>query len=150
MNVHPPDKKNLRGQLFVMRKVQGQLLLRITAYCCTSTAVTCLMVCGSEGFVEASLEAIYGSEIPRFVVLIGCVLGAILLVLPVALYDAAKLSGRMFAPLVRAQGIIRRLGQEEVSPLVTRDETWTDWIRDFNVMVTRVQRRLGSDPGATQ
>ena len=124
----------LRRQLFVAPKAQGYLLFRVMLYCALSSLVT--------GCFYHAADLLRDST-PRFFVWWGPVFLALNLTVPLVLYDAARASNRLVGPFARIHGAIRRLANHDpVSPLECRvDDTWAEWIQDFNIMLTRVQAR---------
>ena len=67
-----------------------------------------------------------------------------LFVIPLAMYDAARVSNRMLGLFVRVQRTFRQISSgDAVRPLKTRasDLAWSDWLEDLNQMLHQVEPR---------
>jgi hypothetical protein len=128
------DSNAPRQQMFVAPKAQGKLLLRVLLYCTLTSVVT--------GGLQAAV-GYFQLEFTGVVWLLGPVALALLITIPWVLYDATKVSNRLFGPMARVQGALRRLANRDpVSPIELRDDdAWHSWIQDFNGMAARVQNR---------
>ena len=70
-----------------------------------------------------------------------------LLVLPLIIYDASRVSNRIVGPFARVQRAVRQLAHGDPVTAIrvrNRDLYWEDWIQDFNHMVTRLTARTRS------
>ncbi len=133
------DSNATRQQMFVAPKAQGKLLLRVLVYCVVSAVVTSVLHT-AVGYFQLKISGV--------VWLCGPIALALLATIPWVLYDATKVSNRLFGPMARVQGAIRRLANRDpVGPIELRDDdAWHSWIQDFNGMTARVQNRPEEQP----
>jgi hypothetical protein len=134
-----------RKRLFVDASVQGALLLRIVAYWFLSLfTVSMLLIC---------LEIIDGKVVPlgdyfNFSILWEehiSVLVALLMILPVLLWDSLVLSNRFAGPFHRIRRTIHGLAAgEPVEPLQFRsNDYWKDVAKDINALGERLRQVNG-------
>ena len=141
----PPSARNLRRQLHVLRREQGELLFRVMLYCMAATCATYSTCVLGKDLITRVFETIYGGEVPAVLPAAMGLLLALAVIAPWVLLDAVRMSNRMVAPFVRAHARIRRLGiDDDIAPIETRDDEWKDWIHDFNVMLSRIREQRGS------
>jgi hypothetical protein len=138
-----------RRQQFVDREVQGAVLLRVLAYwiawvLTTALAAELLCWCGCFGPIAAG----DGREFWRYLAPAGM---AAVMLLPVALLDAVKLSNKLVGSLLRLRRDMRQLaGGHAVAPLRGRgDDFWRDCDNEFNALRARVAQ-LESERQAAQ
>jgi len=141
----------VRRRLVIERRIQGELILRISLYCILSSIVTSMMhlIAGHPG--NTPEQSIYFS---------GILLLGVVVTLPLALHDAIRLSHRIVGPIYRLQRVMRRIARaESIAPIrVRQTDFWHDLIQDFNSMLLRVrmvdddncQRELDSSDGDGQ
>lgn len=125
------ERQNLRSQLFSAPRVQGYLLMRTVWYCSTTSIVTMSFCCVA--------TANDGQDAWRW---FGAAFFSLVVVLPLALYDAARSTNQIIGPMARAQGTVRQLANgDPVHRIDLRGNVsfWDDWMKDFNDMIARVQ-----------
>lgn len=130
----PPSRGRLpRRQLIVAPRLQGRLLGRVLLYCLASAVASC-------GTLLALRATVGGTPVGPSLVLLAVAVGAVVWA---AMYDAARISNQMVGPFVRVHGLLRRLcNGEPVAPMSVRgDDSWSEWIRDFNTLAARLQRQ---------
>jgi hypothetical protein len=128
----------VRKRLFVDHKVQGALMLRAVEYwfCCVLTVGLALLgrnlITGSsESFYDYLLDACH------YFLTAGVVS---ILVLPLLIYDALKLSNKFTGPLFRLRRELRRLAAgEHVPPIRFRSrDFWVAMADEFNAASERM------------
>jgi hypothetical protein len=128
------SRDNQRQQWFVAPKVQGNLLFRVGLYCvacCSISTALCFVVAHRDppaNLLDWLSVGIFSS----------------LFVIPLAMYDAARVSNRMLGLFVRVQRTFRQISSgDAVRPLKTRasDLAWSDWLEDLNQMLHQVEPR---------
>lgn len=130
MFAKPVDsRRHPRRQLFVARKAQGRLLLRVVVYCVATSLLTAFVA-----YVAQSLfqwNPFWAAALAPLVLLI---------FLPIVLFDAARTSNRLVGPIARAQGAVRGVANNDpVAPLgIRHGDDWTEWTQDFNSMLARI------------
>lgn len=120
-----------RRQLFVARKAQGRLLLRVVVYCVVTSLMTTLAVQGAQAWLHwKPFQAFLSAPL------------VLLILLPFVLLDAARTSNRLVGPIARAQGAVRGLANNDpVAPLgIRQGDDWMEWTQDFNSMIARMNR----------
>jgi nitrogen fixation/metabolism regulation signal transduction histidine kinase len=131
--------RHKRKQLFVDNKVQGALTLRVVAYwfyCLLTVALmTACWVILSET-PQSSREMLQ-----RVWAHAGPALLSSLLLLPIVVVDAIRLSNRFAGPVLRLRRGMKQLADgQSVSPIHFRDgDFWCDFALDFNRVASRVQ-----------
>jgi hypothetical protein len=139
-------KQNRRTQLYIDRNVQGTLLLRVAMYwvfCVFS--VTLMIVCWNafsgppRGFFELFRE-IYPRYAPA--------LGAALMLLPIVMMDALRLSSRFVGPVFRLRAAMKELADgQQTLPLAFRDnDFWREMAEDFNRVAARMPHNMLGRP----
>ncbi|MEM7312353.1 MAG: hypothetical protein AAF497_04295 [Planctomycetota bacterium] len=124
--------RRLRRQLIVAPILQGRLLLHVSLYCVGSSVLTAILL---------QLLASYIGDVPSWTLVAAAITPAAAIVIPIAMFDAARVSNRIVGPFVRIRGAVRRLSNNDpVQPLRVRaGDDWEEWIRDFNLLVARIQ-----------
>lgn len=135
------DKSFKRSQVFVDSKVQGALLWRTVTYWCYAmltimASIVCwrILVTGVAQPFNIHLNDVLYSLSPM-------ILGAAIM-LPILLFDMARLTNRFVGPLYRLRNEMRRLARgEKVPPLRFRDDDfWHEIAEEFNAVVARVEQ----------
>ena len=128
------SRDNRRQQWFVAPKVQGVLLIRVGIYC-----IACCVFSTALCFAVAHRE-----PPPTWIHWLSVGVFSSLLIVPLAMYDAARTSNRMLGLFVRVQRTFRQISSGDVvRPLRARtgDMAWGDWLEDLNQMLRRVESR---------
>ena len=125
---------NLRRQLFVAPQLQGRLLSRAVLYC---TLCACI-----SSVVHAAVRRWVGAD-AGWIEFFGPVFLTMLLTIPCVIFDAARLSNRIAGPMIRAQGMIRRVANGDAVPAIRlrAGDPWSEWMQEFNAMIARLQSR---------
>jgi hypothetical protein len=130
-----------RSQVFVDRKVQGALLWRTVLYWCYAMlTITASIVCWrilATGVAHPFNGHLYDVLYDLSPMLIGAAC-----MLPLVLFDMARLTNRFAGPLYRLRNEMRRLSRgEKVQPLHFRDaDFWHEVAEEFNAVVARVEQ----------
>lgn len=116
-----------RRQLFVQPRVQGRLILRVLLYVALAAFLSGWVASRTESGPDAGWTSLFAS------------LAVFMALAPVVIFDLARWSNRVFGPMTRAQGALRRAaGGHRLRPLKFREgEPWEAWLRDFNAAMTR-------------
>ena len=129
-----------RTQLFVDRKVQGMLIVRVTMYwlyCLLS--ISLLMVCWV-AFTDrpATSGELFQKTFGQF----GPALGASLVALPIVILDLLRLTNRFAGPMFRLRRSMRDFADgKPVHPVYLRNKDfWSDFAADFNRAMERWER----------
>ena len=129
-----------RSQLFVDRKLQGDLLVRATWYCVTCLMLTTALLLiwrlatGSTQMLFSHVDDIWSHCGPALV--------ASLFVIPIVIVDMLRLSNRFAGPLTRMRCEMRRLAEgESVAPVQFReDDFWQPLAEEFNAVSAELDR----------
>lgn len=132
-----------RRSYFVDKKVQGALLKRVARYWLLSLIVVGALTVLGWMFISPGMSALVQlrEELPM---LLGGLLVALLVslfVLPVILFDLAKMSNRFAGPMLRLRrGMHRAAEGEQVSPIHFRNQDyWQEFADAFNILNHRLQ-----------
>ena len=133
------NKKFKRKKLFIDRKVQGALAIRVAFYwlCCVLTIGMLLLAWRA----LTNTDRLWYYDLDQIWYLYGPALVASLAMLPLIIYDMIELSNRFAGPMLRLRRAMRALARgEHVDPVRFRTgDFWHDFAEDFNTMVARVQ-----------
>lgn len=132
-------KRHSRNRLFVDPKVQGMLMLRCLAYwACMLMTITVLLITWrsmsgpAKIFYEHFDELWLQYKLPFM---------ATLFLLPLLLFDIAKLSNRFVGPMIRLRRALRDLANGEPIRLIhfRAGDYWSEVADEFNGVAARVQ-----------
>jgi len=139
-----------RTIFLVDREVQGALMLRMIVFWLFCLHSICLMlICWSA----------YSGPSRRFVDLFsdiyfryGPALSATLILLPIVMMDALRMSNKFVGPVMRLRGGLRDLAEgRPAQPLNFRDDDfWRDMATDFNRAAAHVARAAADRSVATE
>ena len=127
-----------RRQLFVDRDVQGALIARVVFYWC---------LCLVAGVQVTACQVIVTHPPQSFFELVsnlcsqyGLVLVVSLLLLPLVVADFVRVTNRVAGPMIRLRRAIKALVRGESAQLIRirENDFWSDFVDDFNELVTRV------------
>jgi hypothetical protein len=139
------QEKYSRKRLFVDRKLQGTLAVRVVLYwlMCLLT-ITLMLLCWRIVTGPARMFYTYFDDMWSFY---GPALVASLLLLPMVVLDLVRLSNRFAGPVLRLRRAMRELARgEHVEPIKFRDaDFWQDFATDFNVVAALVERHRSED-----
>ena len=132
-----PSQK--RRQLFVDPNVQGLLIFRIGAYwlCCMAFVTIPLLIARvltePDKFFFQQFDDLWLDYWPVVVVAV--------LMLPLFIYDALRVSNKFAGPICRLRRDLLRLAEgEDVKPIVFRqDDLWQDLAGCFNKVADRLK-----------
>jgi hypothetical protein len=132
------DKKTLRKHLFVDRKVQGALIVRVIMYwvlCLITVALMLLcwdIIVGPARMFYMHLDNMWFLFAPAAI--------ASLLLLPLVIVDMIRISNRFVGPLLRLRRSMRALARGEyIEPIEFRDDDfWYDFADEFNAVRARI------------
>lgn len=132
--------KTKRIKLFVDRKVQGPLLVRVTFYWLTALLLMALLSCIQVGL--SSGAAPFEVKLTRVIMAFGPALITSLLILPLLLLDCIRYSNRFAGPMHRLLGRVRTLAETgKAEPIQFREgDFWFDMAEQFNKVSARVDR----------
>lgn len=132
-----------RKTYFVDKKVQGALLARAARYWLLSVVVVASLTVLGWMFVTPGLGALVQlrEHVPWLLGGLGVALAVSLSVLPVILYDLAKLSNRFAGPMLRLRRAMNEAAAgEHVEPIHFRDhDYWQEFADAFNLLNQRLQ-----------
>ena len=130
---------------FVDKKVQGALLVRAARYWVLSLLVVGALSILGWMFIAPGMPVLIElrSHLPALLAGFAISLLASLVVLPVILYDLARMSNRFAGPMYRLRQSMQRAATgERVSPVYFRDEDyWQDFADAFNQLNERLQEQ---------
>ncbi len=133
--------KNQRKKLFVDRKVQGTLLLRVVLYWIYCLAAVILLVACWAVITEkpASSTELF----QRLAVHYAPGILASFLLLPIVLWDFLRVSNRFAGPMVRVRWTLQKIAEgEDVQPLSFREgDFWHEFSEDFNAAMLKQRER---------
>jgi len=141
-----------RKRLFVDRRVQGALALRVLLYWAICLwgmycvlAIVPIVLSFFVGFDEGPTV---GQLLYRTWLGYWPSLAASLLVLPVIVWDVVRVSHRFAGPMLRLRRSMRDLADgQPVTPVKFRDDDfWSDLAEDFNYLASSVQGNNASRP----
>lgn len=129
-----------RSQMFVDRKVQGALLWRTTVYWCYAMLTIMASIISWRILVQGVAQPINFHLSDVVTNLAPMILGAACM-LPILLFDMARLTNRFVGPLYRLRNELRRLARgEKVQKIHFRDDDfWHEIAEEFNAVVARVE-----------
>ncbi len=137
------SSRRQRRAYFVDKKVQGALLVRVARYWILSVVVVGALTVLGWMFVSPGMGALVQlrHELPM---LFGGLVVALLVsmtVLPVILYDLAKMSNRFAGPMVRLRRAMQQAAAgEHVDSVYFRDhDYWQEFADAFNQLNERLQ-----------
>ena len=133
-------KDRQRRRLFVDPKVQGALLIRAVMYWGFSLmAVTIMLLCWR---IFTGPARAFWTHFDDMWFQFGSAFVASLLLLPLVIMDAVRISNRFCGPVVRLRSGLRSMGRgEEVGPLHFREtDCWSEMADDFNAVRARIDR----------
>jgi hypothetical protein len=139
-----------RKTLFVDQRVQGALLTRAVGYCLLTTLFV------AAGYVVWNVGRNWSRPLGE--VLLECAasfapaLLALLLALPVVMFDCLRVTNRFVGPLYRMRRYLRRIARgEPVEPIMFRSrDFWHEIAEEFNTAVAQLEReRLVAADGTT-
>ena len=138
--MHP----NRRRKLYVDRQVQRALLSRLVLYWLSCLTVVFGILAGiplvmfwfAFGEPVSPLRVLHSTGTYYYPIVI-----ASALVLPLFVWDCARVSNKFGGPVLRLRQTLRQLAEGQVvEPLKFRDDDfWHDVAEDFNRVITRVQ-----------
>lgn len=133
-------KKTKRIKLFVDRKVQGPLLVRVTCYWLTALVLMGLLSCIQVGL--SSSAAPFEVKLTRALLSFGPALITSLIILPLLLLDCIRYSNRFAGPMIRLLGRVRTLAETgKAEPIQFREgDFWFDLAEQFNKVSARMDR----------
>jgi hypothetical protein len=132
-------KRHSRNRLFVDPKVQGMLMLRCLAYWAAMLmTITVLLITWrsmsgpAKIFYEHFDELWMQYKLPFM---------ATLFLLPLVMFDIAKLSNRFVGPMIRLRRALREMANGESSRLIhfRAGDYWSEVADEFNSVAARVQ-----------
>ena len=131
-------QRPLRKQLFVDRRVQGELMFRTATYWlyCLLT-LTMLTICWQ--IYKAPQPEPFDVHLDAVKANFGPVALGSLLILPIVLVDVLRISNRFTGPMVRVRRLLRQLADgQDVPELTFRDgDFWTEFAGEFNAVAQR-------------
>ena len=136
--------KRKRSQLFVDRKVQGELMQRTIMYWLFCLLALSLMVlCWRILTQPVQLSSEHFREMWRFY---GPAVIASLLLLPIVVVDIIRMSNRFAGPLQRLRREMGRLARgEHAEPIFFREnDYWSEFAEDYNKILARLQPGQGT------
>ncbi len=140
--------RNKRKKLFVDRKVQGTLLLRVVLYWIYCLAAVILLVaCWS---VITDKPSSSNELFRRLAVHYAPGILASFLLLPIVLWDFLRVSNRFAGPMVRVRWTLQKIAEgEDVKPLSFREgDFWQEFSEDFNAAM--LKQREGQPAAAVE
>jgi nitrogen fixation/metabolism regulation signal transduction histidine kinase len=139
-----------RRRLLIDRQVQGAVIKRAAMYWIFyALSIASWIVCWQ--MIYNSLE-ITASGFGGLWMQFGPALVASLLLLPVVLIDAVRVSNRFAGPMFRLRRAMNQLADgESVEPLQVRDDDfWSDVVESFNRVAARLQDAEKGQRGQSQ
>ncbi len=133
-----------RTQLFVDRKVQGELMQRTIMYWLFCLLALSLMVlCWRILTQPVQLSSEHFREMWQFY---GPAVIASLLLLPIVVVDIIRMSNRFAGPLHRLRREMSRLANgEHAEPIYFREnDYWADFADDYNKILAQLQGEQGT------
>lgn len=128
---------------FVDKKVQGALLARAARYWLLSVVIVATLTVLGWMFVTPGMGALIQlrEHVPWLLGGLGVALVVSLGVLPVILYDLAKMSNRFAGPMVRLRRAMNEAAAgEHVKPIHFRDhDYWQEFADAFNLLNERLE-----------
>lgn len=135
--------RSQRSSYFVDKTVQGALLIRAARYWVLSLLVVGALTVLGWMFVSPGMPVLVElrHQLPSFLGGLLVALLVSLLVLPVILYDLAKMSNRFAGPMLRLRrGMKQAAAGEHVEPIHFRDrDYWQEFADAFNELNQRLQ-----------
>ncbi len=132
-----------RRSYFVDKKVQGALLIRVARYWLLSVIVVGSLTVLGWMFVSPGMGVLVQNraELPMLLGGLAVALLISMLVLPVILYDLARMSNRFAGPMLRLRrGMSQAAAGEHVEPIHFRDQDyWQEFADAFNELNQRLQ-----------
>ncbi len=140
--------KTHRKKLFIDRKVQGTLLLRVMLYWIYCLAAVLLLVACWSVFTEKPSSS--NELFRRLAVHYAPGILASFLLLPIVLWDCLRVSNRFAGPIVRVRRTLQKIAEgEDVKPLSFRDgDFWQEFTDDFNAAM--LKQREGQPSAAVE
>ncbi len=137
------SNRGKRRIYFVDRKVQGALLVRAARYWVLSLLVVGALSILGWMFIAPGMPVLVElrSHLPALLAGFATSLLASLIVLPVILYDLARLSNRFAGPMYRLRQTMQRAAAgERVSAVYFRDsDYWQEFADAFNQLKDRME-----------
>jgi hypothetical protein len=133
-----------RNQMFVDRKVQGTVVARTTLYWLLSLLTIFLsVICWR---IVTGPARMFYTHLDEMWFLYSPVLIALVLLLPILVFDMVAISNRFAGPMVRLRRAMRQAADgETVEPVVFRDnDFWREFADDFNRLLSRLQQQSGT------
>jgi hypothetical protein len=136
---------NVRRKFLVDRRLQLAVAIRSVVYWCFCVvSIACWILCWwmmsrPELMLQGAATSLWYEFGPPLV--------ASLLLLPIVVIDAIRLSNRMAGPMYRLRRAMHQLAEgEPVAPLsVRKNDWWRDAVEDFN----RIAERMNESPTST-
>jgi hypothetical protein len=142
-----------RKRFYVDSKIQGALMLRVTAYW-----LFCLLTMTGTLFAWQSIMTptrLMHTHFNDMLFHYGPAIVVAVLLLPFVILDVLRLSNRFVGPFLRLRGAMRQVVQgEDVEPIRFRKgDFWREFAEEFNALVGRIkaaEERLGSQQVAEE
>lgn len=137
------SKRGIRRTYLVDKQVQGALLARAARYWVLSLLVVGSLSILGWMFIAPGMAALVAlrSQLPALLSGFAIALLASLVVLPVILYDLARMSNRFAGPMYRLKQTMKRAADgERVNSVHFRDgDYWQEFADAFNELNDRLQ-----------
>jgi len=137
--------RSQRSSYFVDKTVQGALLRRAARYWVLSLLVVGALTVLGWMFISPGMPILVKlrHELPSLAGGFAVAIAVSMLVLPVILYDLAKLSNRFAGPMLRLRrGMLEAAAGEHVEAIHFRDhDYWQEFADAFNELNERVQKQ---------
>lgn len=151
-------RRNLRKRLFIDSNVQGALLRRcVLHWVFFSAAMLTLLVLLQASFLMPHFLAVGPDGYrPDFLSNMwsqnGLILVAMVMLLPILLYDLIKLSHRFAGPISLLRNEMRRATRgEKVKPIRFReDDFWQEMADEFNALLDRFEKQAKSHESSSE
>jgi hypothetical protein len=129
-----------RSRLFVDRDVQGALLKRIVCHW-VAFVLSLIVLLVAFQYFERPLDS-FDDQVQVFQSRHTVTALVLLVLLPLFVYDALKLTHRFAGPMVRVRRMLGQLAAgEPTDPLHFREgDFWNDVAKNFNAIRTKLQR----------
>ena len=140
---------DLRKRVFVDPTVQGAIMRRAVLYW-----AACLLFVSLPLLIGQTLshpERLFYEHLGDLWAAYWPVLTSIVLILPIILYDLARVTNRFAGPVVRLRRALRQMADgQTIEPIRFRDgDFWPELAHDFNRAATQLERH-SSEPQPTR